>query len=462
MPDRRYRLLSKGLPGKVGISVGDLENGDGVFWNPDTGQWETERRMNWVHPYTPGDLRYEDDVVRDGGWLMIANKETTSPAAPQNVGSPFYPYDGTLSNTSENAAQLTFGSRYSIDSTGYIQGYRIYTHPGQRYVVYTVTDPLGEKRVNQVVDFEATTTGWRDVTTSPILVGALTLDLVVSVTGANPVPTETTLSYDYTQPQNDTAPLPGGATQSGKTTGVINFNYVDQATNDNETYLKTLDTGDQITGSGVSWTIQEATYFADYVAFEVTPAVQGLNTGVMDFVFGTVPDIPVLYDQDVDYWLTSPYNVKGLYGVNIPYDEIVPDDTARGADILLQAASFSDDWDIMSYSSGSAAGGSSGAPGEDGTIVQSARFNGSADVVWSGETGWSGRDDGVGLYTVFFPTAASVASNQAIQATLNTTGTSAAGIVWVDNITVDSCRVRLANSGGVAFDNGFAVHRIVG
>jgi hypothetical protein len=61
------------------------------------------------------------------------------------------------------------------------------------------------------------------------------------------------------------------------------------------------------------------------------------------------------YGDDVDYWLTSPYNVQGLFSFDEPYQNNPPNDTAYGTDITLQQIDISADWDIVA--AGEAQGG---------------------------------------------------------------------------------------------------------
>ena len=43
--------------------------------------------VRWVEPYSSGTTYEKNDMVRDGDWTLIANKQTTDPAAPQSVGT---------------------------------------------------------------------------------------------------------------------------------------------------------------------------------------------------------------------------------------------------------------------------------------------------------------------------------------------------------------------------------------
>jgi len=47
--------------------------------------------MNWRDVWFPG-IYEANDVVKDGDWTMVANKQTTDNAAPQKIGDPFYYY----------------------------------------------------------------------------------------------------------------------------------------------------------------------------------------------------------------------------------------------------------------------------------------------------------------------------------------------------------------------------------
>ena len=102
------------------------------------------------------------------------------------------------------------------------------------------------------------------------------------------------------------------------------------------------------------------------------------------------------------------------------------------------------------------------APGGGSSTTQAASFNSSGSLVWSSEPGWSANKTAAGIYTVTFPTAASSQLNQSVTANTAITGTTAASSVTTDQFLTTSCRVRISNSGGTAYDLGFSVQRIVG
>ena len=114
----------------------------------------------WKNTYTGGTYE-KNDVVRDGEWTMVANKDTTERPAPQAVGDSYYNFiDGSEINTSATAKQIIYGTRTITTTRGFLNGYRLKVVAGQSYDVFTVEDPLNAPIVNEINSFTAGTTGW--------------------------------------------------------------------------------------------------------------------------------------------------------------------------------------------------------------------------------------------------------------------------------------------------------------
>jgi hypothetical protein len=83
--------------------------------------------VRWVDPYIIGAEYKEHDMVRDGSWTLIANKDTDERAAPQAIGAPEYAYQGTIGEAADLARQIIYGQRYTTDTAGWLNAYRVYT-----------------------------------------------------------------------------------------------------------------------------------------------------------------------------------------------------------------------------------------------------------------------------------------------------------------------------------------------
>ena len=308
-----------------------------------------DARMVWKDIWVAG--TYEaNDVARDGAWTMVANVQTEERPAPQASGEPFNIYDGTLDPQQSSSKTVTFGTRYSALSTAWIISYRVDVTAGQHYVVIFVSDPLGTPVFTLLADITATSTGFVTLNVPAYLIGnGVVFDIIAQTNEPDPSPTISTFNYNYTTPQNASAPATGDIVHAGNSAGIMNINKTDSDAGNNAAFLEGLTPGDIISGLGIDWIIQSSTDLTTYIAFGVSPAVQGSPTGISPFDFETVSATPIDYGDDVNYNLGNA-NVRGLFIIDGDYSSIVPDDNQYGVDIEVQPASVSDDWDLLATS----------------------------------------------------------------------------------------------------------------
>ena len=261
------------------------------------------------------------------------------------------------------AKQIISGNRYKPNTDVYISGYRAFLHTGTEYEFFSVLDPLGAKIVDQLFSTVGLADGWVEYTLPTTLLRAgTTIDFVMRGTSTVISPVTLNANYNYVTPQNAMTPAAGFAVQSGKSIGTISFSYTDNDAIDRTAALQALVLGDKIQGPGSTWTIQSSTDMGTYIDFIVAPALQGSPDGVFAFVFETTQLEPINYGKDLDWWsnqvMISP--PKGLYIENGLYDDIVPDGSAYGMDVLFQQVVASEDWDPVAYGGTSVSGGGSG------------------------------------------------------------------------------------------------------
>jgi hypothetical protein len=322
----------------------------------DTGEillsdFACRKPMYWENVWVQKEY-YTQEVVRDGGYLMIANKTTTDRAAPQPIGEEFNVYQGAgLTESPTSAKQIIFGNRYTMPISGYINGYRVDVVAGNTYVVYTVFDPLGAAVLRQEQIFTAEATGWRNVSIpSTIIQAGEVFDLVCVVQEPAPTPTTFNGNWNYTTPQNGGVPASGVIIHARGNQQLMSISSEDFGGGNRYAELATLTIGDKIDGVGQSWAIQAITDNTQWFDFTVAPAATGAPTGVENFIFETVLATPITTGKDLDYWLTSPYTAQGLWIADGDYDNIVPDNSAYGTDLFVQQADISEDWDVMALS----------------------------------------------------------------------------------------------------------------
>ncbi len=324
--------------------------------------------LRWDADYHPGDTVGTNTQVYDAGWAMVSNKPTSQRAAVQPVGSPFYVYDGTPVNQQASAKQIIFGNRYTLTQAGYLNGFRINAIAGNEYGVYSIFDPLGVKQVTLVASFTASESGFVTFGLAPtILLSGTVFDLVAYVREPDPTPTVFSGDWDYAVQNNVTTVANGQIRQDGQDPQRFLISKTDFNAGDRSAELATMTLGDTISGVGVLWAIQSIIDNGTFYTFILAPALTGAPAGVSEFTFETTTATPITYSEDVDYWLSNP-DVQGLLGIDTDYENIVPNETAYGTDILVQYADVPTDWDIVAYSGAGGGGGTTQASGLSGNV----------------------------------------------------------------------------------------------
>ena len=329
-------------------------------------------KMDWQNEWAPGTYQL-NDVVRDGDWTMVANKLTSDRAAPQPAGAVAAVYAGLSPTTQDTVQQVLFGQRYSFSGFGTIEGFRIFTIAGQEYTVYTILDPDGTPILDLVIEFVATTTGWQNVDTSAIFVGAgVVLELIAVTITPDPIPTVFTGNWDYNTPAVDNDPVIGEISQADGTANIMRINKTDDDLGDRSAELATLVTGDVIQydePNGTRYLIIGITDQGTFIDFNVSPAVQSTPDGVFSFAFESNVAAPVFYMEDIDYWTTNPppFTIQGI--LSLDGAAATYSDEAFGTDLFLQPYTASADWDLLSIIGGSSAGGGESGPAPNGLPV---------------------------------------------------------------------------------------------
>jgi len=338
------------------------KEGDSVDYGVYTGYTATTNiviadKVRWRNVWTGGTY-LTNDMVRDGSWTSIANKDTSDTAAPQRVGEEEYLYyPNEPSGTTINAKQVTFGMQYSGDTPYWLNAYRVNVVTGNHYEVILVKDPEGANEVTFLNAFTAEITGWREFSLVPRPVNSGTSYQILAIEHEpDPTPITWTANYDYIMPNNWQEPLEGQVIHASKRLGFISVDMIDSDFNDNTIALLLMNIGDIITLGSSRWAIQSINNETDYVDFGVAPARQYYFSGVQEFSFETTLSTTLSYGIDLDYWSGST-TVKGLFGANVGWDSVSANTNQYGVDILVQHAYISPDWDfVTSQSSG---GGSS-------------------------------------------------------------------------------------------------------
>ncbi len=311
-------------------------------------------RVRWTGPYSGYNSYSKNDMVTDGGWTMIANKDTSDRPAPQAIGPELSLYSGSSPTAPITAKSVVTGTRVTATSIGFwLNSYEVYTVAGNNYRVFSV-NAVGA--VSELLSFNASSTGWL-LFNLPILAIPTGSDFAIlqSVSEPDPTPTVWTGDWNYLTPNNANNPLAGQAVQSDKLLGILKIHKTDDNGGNRESELLSLNSGDIIEALGMRWSIQSIADNATFVSFGVAPAQQGSPEGVTGFSFETVTATPITTMVDIDYWTNNPgtqITVSGLYSID--EDPFTETGSAYGINMNIQEASISDDWDLVAASSGSA------------------------------------------------------------------------------------------------------------
>jgi hypothetical protein len=266
----------------------------------------------------------------------------SAPAAPSDVGNPYYVYDGATPTGTILAKTLTVGNEYTFQDAAKVTGYRVYTVTGNDYSVYLI-GPTGA--VTELINFEAGATGWASFITAnqTIYPGGTTFTLGVNVTEPDPTPTIYTLSYNYITPNIPGVPASGTISHANQLTASFRVHKTGQ-TGDNSADLANMEVGDVIDGAALRWSISGIADMGTWIDFTVAPTSQGFPDGIQDFQFETVTATPITTVIDVDYYLGNPA-VQPFYIVD--GGAPVYTDTGYGVDVEVQPVSFNEDWEFF-------------------------------------------------------------------------------------------------------------------
>jgi len=309
-------------------------------------------KMEWQGLWTQQTYS-KNDVVKDGDWTMVANKETSDTAAPQAVGVANFLYQGTGPELSTvSARQLVVGMSYTSTLAFWLSGYRIHTVAGNHYEIISVLDPDGVGEVKFLNRFVATTSGWRDfgLMPRPITAG-VKFDLYAIIYEPDPTPTTWDADYNYQKPNNSAVPTTGQIVHANKLDNVLRIHKTDADTvpTDRSAALLALQAGDIITVGLSSWAIQGVTDDGTYVSVDIAPAIQAAVSGVQNFTFEITAADTLSYARELNYWLGNA-NVRGLYVADDSWENAVANDNQYGVDVYVQEAYISPDWDLVAYS----------------------------------------------------------------------------------------------------------------
>ena len=367
-------------------------------WVPKLAQDLT--RMNWAGEYAETDYIL-NDVVNDGGWLMIANKDTSDRAAPQPVGIPTYALPELPTWTEASSVDVIHsGHDYTFTAACWIQRIRVWVPQlnattNYRFVIANITNP-SIPLITVIPEPVLFVDNWTEIVINNYVVPIGTV-LRVYVDALNSG-TDTNVTGGWRNDGSSQSTAPGLSGVNGNNQGsVLRIDKTD---------LDSTDRTSELLGviSGSTILLAETANPSNFLQYEVL--LDGIDSGsdvvyttVLESSGGSIPlaavctidiDIPIAqatqYVEQGTYWSLNPQDYATVSGFLrfSGVDQAGKADSAFGIDLLVQRAHVSSDWDLLSLSGTS--GGSGGSGGGIGEAPQDGTPYSRQDAIWVGST----------------------------------------------------------------------------
>lgn len=346
--------------------------GDGptAFRGFDAYEQNFRNLMRWAGVWAdPSPGFYEaNQVVRDGLWTMIANKQTQSPAAPHPTGNPEWDLpDAPTWATNQNQSVVQSGREWDVLNPVELKGYEVWgldDSVNTTYRVWTYLHPTGSPDEIQfaILPVPAINAGgWQIIgavnsiitigTTIGIILEAVTTSATTQITGTwrrqdngnninQPDP-------QYWRTRNDESNL--------------RISNTDTSSNDRQAELLTIGAGSVVTivdgndaDRWMKWRVNAdpTTQSTSVLWQDLTYEGNGPNgEPVVNRFCAITADIPTIAQtQYVQLTGGNPLpNTRGLLAFDGVAQTGVEND-AFGVRILVDTYNTSPDWDLVSYS----------------------------------------------------------------------------------------------------------------
>jgi hypothetical protein len=346
---------------------------------PTVADFARVQMMKWKGIWAVGSYKWLD-VVRDGDWTMIANKDTSDRPAPQPVGSKVTDITVAPSYVAQSFIGVVHsGTRYVFTKNGWVSELEVYapeltSDTNYRIVLVDQTD--AQNPVFQVIDDPILIeNGWATVALSNTIV-TVGSDWVVYIDTLN---------------SGGTSQVTGGWTFQGSA-GTPAVPLTSNWTKDNgnsllridKTDLDTVNRGTELLGfvPGTDIQIVETSQPTNSMTFKVladpvdggsyveytVDLVQQIGTLTVGQATTWTADIPVVqatkYAEDTGYWTANPCSFATCTGYlaqdGVP---IGVGPNLYGIRLTFQEATISEDWDLVAFSGSSGSGGGGGGAG---------------------------------------------------------------------------------------------------
>lgn len=321
-----------------------------------------KNRARWRGIYDEDETYVKNDMVREGPWLMIANKKTTDAPAPTPIGSTdFFLPDAPTWNDLSEADTVLSGMRISgLSKTFSISKIRLWVPniSANAHYRFVVKDNLsGEVAIGSSFNGNAfTSIGWKEVVTSSFIAPGEDKSYYLF---SNNSSADTLFNHPWVYTgttNNDQDPLSGNVNKRNNDQK-IRISTTDRDGTDRASELAS------IIPSSVIRYVSEAD-LNRFVEFEVITAQDNTTyfiyeTTLLDEGSNGIPNedeniqvyfkVPIQATTDYvelpNFFISNP-NIQGA--ITIGTGSEVYNDNGYGIDIEVQEYIFSPDYDIMS------------------------------------------------------------------------------------------------------------------
>ena len=357
------------------LTVSDLTDDWAVFEPPTTTEPQSplalltrdkgdSRYTRWGNLYSTGASYSKHAMVRQGDWLVIANKDTTEQPVTAALDAVYLGESSTLTSQGTQSEPVWYtGQKYTWQDGGFFEGYRFRVPNDSASFEYALfaraTASDGSQVVSQPISWQTFVGAGTDWITVPQPVTVWTPGTTLEVyLGVRSVAQPNTFTANWDVFNSNTTPASGEANFRSSGTE-IRVNYFDKLGANQAGNLVAVAPGGTLQFAGEEWTITSVTDSGTYVEYGLAP-VQGRPSEAersLTFSWGDADPLPV--DADTTFWSGST-NIRGLQGTDL--DGLTETDGQYGVDILLREVVVSDDWDVMAVSGGGGglSGGGSG------------------------------------------------------------------------------------------------------
>lgn len=315
-----------------------------------------------------------DNLVRDGGWTMVANKDTADRAAPQPSGDPIadLPEEPGFTQKS-NSGEVVSTHDYTLLEGGWLQVLEVRVpevgaNVRNSLIMSNITDPanpvhervnLENLRANEWNKIKVVNKAFASGTKIKLQLESQNIGAVSTVTGG----------WGFTGTDNSNPPATSSWNINTQDT-TLRIDKIDADLTDRSTELNGIIAGSDVqfvdtlnTNLSVTYRVHTVADMGSFVQYDVTRVTQGVSgippAGATTTMNAEIPvaELTKYYEKPLN-WSANPVTWATVVG-ELTLDGVVQNlpDSAFGIRLTFQAAYISPDWDVVSVSDTVGSGG---------------------------------------------------------------------------------------------------------